>query len=158
MNFSSLTDVTVASFLPPCLAHQMFTMLAASSRGLSIARLFSVVRFLVSPQAQFVLSTLLVVHGPNWLLALREALGVVGQPWVSTVPTCRWTRLVFGRDNNHRSQNVHRHVLRVALVAPTSRVRVQRTSSLTNHQQVCSSPANGGADARRPVGGRASLS
>ena len=58
-------------------------MLTASSRGLAIARLFSVVRFLVSPQAQFVLSTLWVVHGPNWLLAMREPLGVVGQPWVS---------------------------------------------------------------------------
>ena len=52
-----------------------------------------------------------------------------------------------------RSQKVHRHVLRVAPVAPTSGVRVQRNSSLKHHQQVCSSSANGGADARRPRGG-----
>ena len=58
-------------------------MLAAPSRGLAFARVFSMVRFLVSPQAQVVLSTLLVVHGPNWLLAMREPLGVGGQPWVS---------------------------------------------------------------------------
>ena len=83
MNFSPLRDVTVASVLPPGLAHQRSTTLTASSRGLAVARLSWVVRFLSSPEAQFVLSTLLVVHGPKWLLAVREPLGVVGQPWVS---------------------------------------------------------------------------
>ena len=88
-------------FNSPNPTHQRFTMLTAFSRRLAI--LFSVVRFLLSPQAQFVLSTLLVVHGTNWLLAMREPLGVVGQPWVSLQhrqhSTCRWTRLVLDREN-----------------------------------------------------------
>ena len=58
-------------------------MLTAPSKELASASLFSVVlrfvlSFLVSPQSQFVLSPLLVVHTPNWLLAMWEPLGVGG--------------------------------------------------------------------------------
>ena len=141
-------------------------MLTASSRGFAVARLFSVVRFLVSRQAQFVLSTLLVVHDLNWLLAMREPLAVARQPWVSSQhrqladgPDLFSTvKILFGAVQVQpparvRSQNVHRRVLRVALVAPTSRVRVQRTSSLMNHQQVCSSPAMEGLTRDDPLAG-----
>ena len=103
MNFSFLRDVTVVSFLAPCFAHQRFTKLSAYSRGLAIASLLSVVlRFdLVFGHIlnhKFVLSTLLVVHGPNWLPAMWEPLGVGGQPRASLRhrqhSTGGWTRLV----------------------------------------------------------------
>ena len=62
-----------------CLAHKRFTTLTATSKGLATASLFSgaprfVLRFLVPPQSQFVLSPLSVV---------QEPLGVGGQPWGS---------------------------------------------------------------------------
>ena len=129
MNFSSLRDVTVASFLVLCLAHQRFAMLTASSRGLAIASLFSVVlRF-----------DLVFWYLPNhsssfrrswWFMAQLVACNV-GTAWCGRTAvgltvhrprsTGGWTRLVSGKKifgavhvqsrARVRSQNVHRHVL-----------------------------------------------
>ena len=110
-------------------------MLTASSRGLAIARLFSVVRFLVSPQAQFVLSTLLVVHWSQ-LVACNAGTAWCGRTAVGLIVTptaCRGTRLVFDREN--------------ILWCGSSPALYSRSKS--KRTQACTSGCTGGADISR---------
>ena len=154
MNFSFLRDVTVVSFLAPCLAHQRFTMLTAYSRRLAIASLFSVVlRF--DLVFWYLLNHSLSFRRSWWFMAPTGCLHC-GNRWLwRTAVGLTVTPTAFNwRPKSKRTQ--------ACTLGCTSSPNIWRACSANqrknkNHQQVCSSPANGRADARRPVGARQSF-
>ena len=124
MNFSSLREVAVVSF--PCTlpcspkVHDVGSFLQEIGYCMPVFGGTKVrSRFLVSPQSQFVLSTLLVGHGPNWLPAVRgtggcgrTAVGLTVTPTrshttvshtVSQVATFRATGLPTGATLSHHA-------------------------------------------------------
>ena len=174
MNFSCLRDVTVVSFLAPCFAHQRFTMLSAYSRGLfSVVLRFDLVFwYLLNHSSSFRRSWWFMAptgclqcgnrwvwedsRGPHWNTdSIQLADGPDLFPTVKNNLWCGARPVACTRPKSKRTQ--------ACTLGCTSSADIWRACSANprknkNHQQVCSSPANGRADARRPVGGRASLS
>ena len=143
MNFSFLRDVTVVSFLAPCLAtkgYDVDSLLQGIGLFSVVLRFDLVFWYLLDHSSSFRRSwwfmapTGCLQYGNRWVW--EDSRGFYTAFNWRMDPTCFRLKKIFGAVHVQlrarvRSQNVHRHVLWVAPVAPTSGVHVQQSKGKT---------------------------